>query len=229
MKKSIKEFKDIHKSADIWIIGAGASMDFIDPSFFEGKITIGLNRVSMKYDCSYIVSKDSIGFSKVDTKNAKLIISKHNCGDTWQRENSLHGDYWIFEHPDKPNQEPLLHTIQKNSDKIIVSYSTITSAMHIAAYMGAKNIILCGHDCGLVNNNYTFKGYYENSKEVTALNTTSSQDFKSEYFKFIERMAPHTIQVKEKLLEVYNTNIYSLNPFTSFQMEGNEVLIPKLP
>ena len=34
----------------------------------------------------------------------------------------------------------------------MVSRSTVTSAIHLAAYMSAKNIILVGHDCGFINN-----------------------------------------------------------------------------
>ena len=30
--------KDIHKGQDIYVIASGASMDYVDPSFFEGKI-----------------------------------------------------------------------------------------------------------------------------------------------------------------------------------------------
>ena len=40
VNKSIKELKDIHTGQDIWIIGAGSSMDFVDPSFFDNKICI---------------------------------------------------------------------------------------------------------------------------------------------------------------------------------------------
>jgi hypothetical protein len=32
--------------------------------------------------------------------------------------------------------------------------------MHLAAYMGAKNIILIGHDCGTLNGEPNFKDYH---------------------------------------------------------------------
>ena len=40
MNKTIQELKDIHKGEDIWVIGAGSSMNFVDSSFFENKICI---------------------------------------------------------------------------------------------------------------------------------------------------------------------------------------------
>ena len=39
----IKELKDVHNGQDIWIIGAGSSMDFVDPSFFDNKICISVH------------------------------------------------------------------------------------------------------------------------------------------------------------------------------------------
>ena len=41
----MKELKNIYKNKDIWILLAGSSMDYIDTSFFEGKITIGQNQM----------------------------------------------------------------------------------------------------------------------------------------------------------------------------------------
>jgi len=45
-------------------------------------------------------------------------------------------------------------------DHLVVSYSTITSAIHLAAYMGAKNIILVGHDSGTLDGECNFDGYH---------------------------------------------------------------------
>ena len=40
-KLNVRDYlKDIHKHRDIYVIASGASMDYVDPSFFEGKITI---------------------------------------------------------------------------------------------------------------------------------------------------------------------------------------------
>jgi len=44
-RRSLAELKNRHAGADIWLIAAGASMDFVDPDFFDGKITVGVNAV----------------------------------------------------------------------------------------------------------------------------------------------------------------------------------------
>ena len=44
----------------------------------------------------------------------------------------------------------------KRDNKLIVSGSTITTAIHLAAHMGAKYIILLGHDCGTLDGENNF-------------------------------------------------------------------------
>ena len=69
MKRPITELKDTHKGEDVWIIGSGSSMDYIDPSFFDNKITIGVNDVYKKYEhCSYNFMIDNGGINIPRTK-----------------------------------------------------------------------------------------------------------------------------------------------------------------
>ena len=46
--KLITELKDKHKGEDIYVIASGKSIDFIDDSFFDGKILIGVNQAYKK-------------------------------------------------------------------------------------------------------------------------------------------------------------------------------------
>jgi len=76
----VAAFKGIHEGKDIWIIAAGPSMNYVDNSFFVNKITIGVNRVAMKFDCDYLVAKDGRGFeiiSELINLKTKVILSKH--------------------------------------------------------------------------------------------------------------------------------------------------------
>jgi hypothetical protein len=58
MIKYITELKGIHQDEDIYVVGAGASLDYIDESFFDGKIVIGINQVYKKLKCDYLVRKE---------------------------------------------------------------------------------------------------------------------------------------------------------------------------
>jgi len=212
MKKSIRELKNIHKGEDIWLIASGPSMSFVEPSFFENKITLGVNEVYRKYPCDYLVRKEIFALDEIyrSIGNTKLIVSEYDCGGR-QKLNELRvdGTYWYFEH--RPNEHAKVDLSVIGTDVIVVSYSTITSAMHMAAYLGAKNIILCGHDCTTLDGECNFAGY-----QKEAFNRPL-------YESWLEVIEPVTIQVRNKLREVYDCNIYSLNPFVNLRLEGYEL------
>ena len=46
--KHLKQFKNIHVGKDIYVIASGKSVDYIDETFFNNKITIGMNQVFKK-------------------------------------------------------------------------------------------------------------------------------------------------------------------------------------
>ena len=108
----------------------------------------------------------------------------------------------------------LINILQKlNEDELLVSFSTITSGIYLAAYMGAKNIILVGHDCGTIDGQSNFKNYH--SKESRLQKSTDS------YNVWLRKIEKDTIILKQFLKDKYKCNIYSLNPFVSFRLEGH--------
>ena len=208
--KNITELKEIHKGHDIYVVASGASAGHIEPSFFDNKIAIGVNQVWKRFNnLDYIVRKESqrMAASKTASKSMgfKLIVSRHNCGTLAYAENAG-GDY-VFDHLDNGLAKINLSVV--GTDKIVVSHSTITSAIHIAAYMGAANIIVIGHDCGTLDGQINFTGYGE---------AIAGKAF---YEKFITGIEPQTLALREKLKEVYGCNVYSLNPFINFGLEGH--------
>ena len=210
----ITELKNAHRGEDIWVIASGASMDFVNPDFFTNKTTVGVNKVNRRFDCDYIVAKDTICFDELlkFRKKAKIVLSRYDCGDTGKSLNEVEHTHWVFDHLNNPiNQAPDLTVV--GSDQLVVSYSTITSAIHLAAYLGAHNIIVCGHDCGAINGAVNFKDY-NNKADV-------DQDFDIKYYHWLSKIEQQTIKVIEQLRESYEISVHSLNPFLSFNLDGN--------
>ena len=76
-------------------------------------------------------------------KDCKVIISEFKYGTRPSKNKTVESDLaYYFDHFDKPHQKPMCDLIDKNLDKLVVSHSTITSAIHFAAYLGAKNIFM---------------------------------------------------------------------------------------
>ena len=169
MNNSILNFKDIHKDNDIYVVAAGKSLDFVSNDFFNNKITIGINQIYKKFTTTYLVRKEHQLLENI-LKNKSLdtihFVSVGNAGNN----NSLNLNFIVKNF--KYNKNIVLYNHDRNvldlnnlpsDNKLIVSYSTITTGIHLAAYMGAKNIILVGHDCGTLNGEPNFEGYHNDS------------------------------------------------------------------
>jgi ADP-heptose:LPS heptosyltransferase len=213
--KSIKELKNIHKGEDIYVIASGPSLNHIQPSFFNNKITIGVNQAYRKLDCTYLVRKEKskLKYSIENTKS-KVICSEFSHGGKHVKntEGMEQLDFYYFKH--FQNRFKNIEFKKLTNDMIVVSYSTITSAMHVAAYMGASNLILVGHDCGLINDKHVFDGYYESISE------TPWKDW-NDYKKWLSEIEDQTINVKAFIKSKYKCEVYSLNPFVNYNLEGN--------
>jgi hypothetical protein len=79
--------------------------------------------------------------------------------------------------------------------------------------MGAKNIILAGHDAGTLNGDLYFDGYVE--KDWTSSGNWSGIN------SWMSSLENESQIVRAYLRETYNCNIHSLNPFLNLGLEGN--------
>ncbi len=224
MSGKLIDYKDIHKDKDIYIIGSGSSCNFIDKSFFENKISIGINQVYKKYKTTYLVRKEfSLLKESLDNKDMDTVIfiSKGN----WGGNNEKNKQYINKNHSDNKNiiaynHNKNQHRINKNilnnlnDNQLLVSHSTITTGIYLAAYMGAKNIILVGHDCGTIDGLSNFKGYHTSK--------TMSQDNSKQYKNWLNVIEQDTVVLKQYLKNKYNCNVHSLNPFVSLKLEGHK-------
>lgn len=213
MKHPLKELRG-SEHGDIWVVASGASMDYVDPSFFKDKTVVGVNDVYKKFPCQYLVRKDigdinlaSGSIEYCDRTGAKLIVSEYEGGRLTAKKNELDTDYYYFPHLN--NQSALIDTSVVGTDTIVVSRSTITSAIHIAYYLGAENIIICGHDCGSLDGVSVMSGY----KDPQVFGLEFDEWFKG----WVKTIEQQTLALKQ----VIPVPIYSLNPFINFGLEGH--------
>ena len=210
MMKSIVELKDRHLGADIWIVAAGPSAGYVDPGFFDHKTTIGVNRVWRDFLVDYLVVKESQVFEAAAREGQRVIGSKHHCGTIGYPLNEAPGEeVYVFDHVDNGLRKVDLSVIAEAQGRIVVSYSTITSAMHVAAWMGAENIILVGHDCGSLDGRLNYEGY--------PVPLYHQDGF---YESFLADIEPQSLAVRQALKETFGCRVYSLNPFLNFGLEG---------
>ncbi len=213
---NLEDFKDKHSGQDIYVIGSGPSCNFIDPSFFENKITVGTNQTYRKYDTTYIVRKEhKLLQETLNNYNGTVFVSVGDCGNISSNlnlnnytnldrvciyahfQNRLNIDLKAFNHP----------------GPLCVSHSTIPTSIHLAYHLGAKNILLVGVDHGTLDGKQTFDNYYKNIQETAWSNW-------EQYKNWLKKIDNDTLKIKAKLASL-GVNIYSINPFINFKLEGH--------
>ena len=205
---NIAALKNTHHGEDIYVLGSGPSMNYFNNAFFNNKIVVGINRVCGYIKCDYTILKDIEGLKEVrdSSHSGKIVASEYAHGNSLGELNTKHSVDFFFchEHNKPPYHSPDLSVISKDSDKIVVSYSTITSAMHLAAYMGAKNIFLCGHDCCEIQGKAWIDGYYDNIKPV--------QQNQQGYVEWLKQIKLHSINVKHAIESNFDCRVFELTP-----------------
>jgi hypothetical protein len=211
---TISRLKNIHSGSDIYVIASGKSLDFFPISFFENKITVGINQIFKKMPTTYLVYKDPKLLSLAVNTKSRVLVSRHMFGNTNSPLNPIPEKENVFVYEHNRNNPSGKIDYSDIANKLIVSRSTITTGIHAAAYLGAKNIILVAHDCGKINNQMNFNNYQ------SGLENTPWKDW-DQYVAWLNQIEDQTIEVKKELSSFYKCNIVSLNPFINYNLEGN--------
>ena len=221
---SLSQFHGLHKDEDIYVIASGPSTELINKDFFNNKITIGCGQVYKLMKLNYTVNKEYVGVineTKMLKKCDKVFNALYKGGNKKRgfimsnKKSFRSNEIIYFDHYENELNKFTLNPLRENSEKLFVSWSTITSAIHLAFLMGAKNIILVGHDCGTINNSTNISPY----KTDTAIDAWG--DNQKEYIDWLPKIESQTIVVRNFLRDEKNVNIVSLNPFINLSLEGN--------
>lgn len=206
----VSHLAGIYSGRDVWIIGSAASMTHVAPSFFENKVVIGINYAYRDFPCNWVVAKDFCQ-TEYNELGSFLILSRHLWGMYSEGQFGFfgHEPFYVFDHVD--NQQDQIDLSVIGTDKVFVGKSSLTSAMHVAAIMGAANIMLCGVDGGTLDGNLQYENYHSKARG----------DDVAFYRDFVAKIMWQTRAVRDRLFAVYGCRTYSLNPFIGFNMEGH--------
>jgi hypothetical protein len=229
MSLKLTDFKNKHKNEDIYILASGKSLDFLDNSFFNNKIIIGINQSYKKVIPQYLIRKEHKLLKELlendNLKNVIHFISAGNCGGLnitnlkyiKSLEKNKQLNICIYNHNKNVHNNNIIPELKDN--ELYVSYSTITTGIYLAYYMGAKNIILLGHDCGLIDNESNFTGYHtKDTLQIAWKNNSQLQ-----YNNWLDKIENQTIILK-KWLNNKKINVMSLNPFINYNLEGHKYI-----
>ena len=214
----LSDLQDIHHGKTIWVFGSGASIEFLDPTFFDDKICISTNLVAEQFPLKsfYLFSHYHPAVKRqLSNPGLRSAVTHDVCSTRWTSQ-KLYGKEgeWCFGNPAPENViinnlsfrdpigsafDPFIH----NKDgELVFGSSSIHGSIHLGAHMGAKHIVVVGADCGTIDGQNRIEGYPAGDTP----------------WKLYDR---HLIRMKKWLREKYGTTTYSLNPFVNFNLEGH--------
>ena len=200
----------------MYVLGSGATLNFIDPKFFYKKITVCVNDVGEIYlpTTKYVVTKyhpEAVSYAK-KMPDVNVVVSRGSLGGQYTAALPVLKNLYTFSHNmNKDASTSVTTDWPVEDDSLYVSWSSITSAMHFAAFLGAKNIIMVAHDCGELDDKSWVDGYVYDTWDKTKVEEAKERNKQFEI---------QSIAVKGKLKQLYGCNVYSLNPFINYNLEG---------
>jgi len=198
--------KDKHPGSTIWVLGSGPSLNFLSPHFFEDKTTVSTNYsaqvLGLTPDYAFThYHEDALSMS---ARIAVVTLARDTVTQQeWRGEKTDElvlieqdnynppGSAWnpLTTHPPKP-------------DSLAYGSSSLHGSMHLAAWLGAKHIVLVGADCGTLDGEHRVAGYPDGDKLWVLYNE-------------------HHALMKAWLQREYDVTVYSLNPFLNLNLEGH--------
>ena len=213
---AIRKWQGLYCDEDIYVIASGGSLNYFDADFFKGKHVIAVNsscRIWGGVQPDFIVVKEHKEEALPNREafpQAEIICSRGPYGYT-NGDNAVEftpeQNVTLFDHMhNKAGDFDVYRDWPDDPDSLVVSMSTITTAMHFAAYMGAATILVVGHDCGRMGDDLYVKGYEDQQPE-----------WLPGWLAAIERQS---LAVKRELVRRYGCRIYGLSPFITPNLDG---------
>lgn len=215
--KNISELYGAHQNEDIYVIGTGASLRVFPPSFFDGKITLGLNMawktVPITYGITIHPELNIPEFMEGEKPRPEILwATKYEKARGALNAEQLEyaaRNFHFFETDGQPNtQKPplvsdagrIISWLEHPTPGKLYLYGSIAgTGANLAANMGAKNVILVGCDnCALGNN------HHSHQQHTRWLGAPPAHRYR-EYF---EALSEVRLQLRKR-----GVNLLSLNPF----------------
>ena len=205
----LEDFRDVHCCKTVYVFGSGATLNYLAPSFFDDKICVATNFAGSVFGLRryYVFSHyhaDSI---------AEAALPQTVAVFTPQREHGTDAEFLgfmpkIVTFPTTTGRpgtsfNPSGKDWPTLDNSLVIGSSSIHGAMHLAAYLGAKFIVLVGADCGSLGGVDRVEGYVPGDS----------------HWVLYEQ---HLRDMKQRLWDVYGCQVYSLNPFVNYSLEGTQ-------
>jgi len=209
----LPNIQNLHRGETAWVFGSGATMDYLSPEFFDDKLVVGTNGgahyFGLKPTYAFTHHHEFNGFPSFPAQHPETIFVVNR--QDYKTKAIYKADYENVIAQDPKTEEnshdmfdPYAQDRPAHAHQIVFGSSSVHGAMHLAAYVGANNIVLVGVDCGLLDDDANFGVYPHTTQRPFAV------------------WNRHLIMMRNWLRDTYGVNTYSLNPFVNLHLEGHK-------
>ena len=213
----LSDLRGRHQGETVYIVASGPTLDRYDLDFLGSETTIGVNWAFRHINhLTYQITKhhETAESCLAETKATISLVSRKNSSHTKPIESlESHARVVMFDHPPSNKSGPVNWSADRvDDDVLMVSWSTITSAMHLAALMGARTAVLVGYDGGVFPNKRNVEGYQRRS--------APDLFHKHRYWAFVDQ----TLEARSLLEAAFPIRFISLSPFLGLDLEGTSFI-----
>lgn len=207
MGVTYKDFERKHNGETIYVVGSGATLDYVDRTFFDGKTVVAANhawreKAEHAYVCSNHWNVEAPGWLVVPEVEQVPPQDAHPI--------KPEGDHVLFVPTITQRYADFDPQRDWPSDgRFAVGPSSATITMDWAAYLGAAHIILVGFDCGFIDGKERKEGYVPpaNADAIAAHSH--------------HRLWGRQMEETAALFRSRGISVHSLNPWVTFGLEGH--------
>lgn len=214
---TLARYRNKHKGKDIYVLGSGATLNFVDAGFFHNKIVIAVNHAAERMglakctEYTHTHYHDEAYAVATERPHSTVFTSEGDQGYAGKPDAEMLELRNLVTYPHVPTQWDFdIERSWPPEGGLLVGSTSVHGAMHLAAHMGAATIMLAGVDCG------TLDGAVNQGEYVSGVWVAEHAAA------VLARWEQHLREVKRKLLEQYpGLRVYSLNPFVNLNNEGH--------
>jgi uncharacterized protein (DUF952 family) len=216
MKKLITELKNKHAGQDIYVMASGKSLDYVDDSFFEGKVLVGNNDSYKRYNVEYVLNNNYQSALEAMSAGQTVVTSERLVdGDQSVKDFPNHTHYY-FHHTQSAHCSDVDMSVFEKEGYLAIGATTVVPTIHFAYYLGAKNIIVCGVDSTSIEDEMYYEGYPVG--DILSLD---------QHIFHISHSFNTVQQIIDKIRSL-GVNVVGFNPFVNLVFENKKVEVLKV-
>lgn len=217
VQQTIAALKGALDGQTVVVLGAGG-LDYMRPRALAGLTVISVNSSARKWGLTpqYVVVKEHREEAVPNAEafpGVPIICAAGPYGNADRPEPPAIPDLYTFEHlENRAGDFDVYRDWPTDPDSLVVSMSTMTSAMHFAAYAGASVIMVAGLVCGTLEGRTHYKGY-GHPDDIDG----DQPAWMADWLAKTERQA---LAVRRELVRRYDVDIIGLTPWITPELDG---------